>query len=226
MRSALAVAAVAACGGHVTDIQPTLQLADRSDAELARLIAAAHGGDVFAAQAQLDALSGSTDPCPAIAIAGGRIEITGGCTTRGGDAIAGSATVMNPQIWDAVAYDFESDTVYRFDRLALGQVTYDGYVRISDGATTYDADLTVGQYGVAVRSDLFYACDHTSPTCSLDGSGLELVGAGGVHVSGSITARRGQASFTLRGLDTLTATLTGDCTAWQISGSDRQQACP
>jgi len=43
-------------------------------------------------------------------------------------------------------------------------------------------DLTVESFGVTVRSDIFMDCDGTS--CSIGTSGLELIDAGGVLVSG------------------------------------------
>ncbi len=227
MRTALVLGALAACGGHTTDIQANLRIADRSDVELSRLIAASGGADMFGAQARIDELSfGTTDPCPAIAIARNQVTVTGGCTTADGVAIAGSATVTNPAGWDAVTYDYNSDSVYQFDQLAFGTMTYDGVVRISDGSTTYDADITVDDGTTALRSDLYYSCDRGSLTCSLDGSGLELVGAGGVHVSGSVVVGgTPHSSFTLQGVDRMTVSITQGCVAWQISGSDRQQVC-
>lgn len=221
------LAALAACGGHTTDIQANLKLADRSDLELSRLISAAGGADMFGAQARVDELSfGSTDPCPAIAIAGGQVTITGGCTTTDGTAIGGSATLTNPAGWDAVTYDYNADSVYQLEQLSFDAITYDGVVRISDGSTTYDADLTVDDGTAALRSDLYYSCDRGSQTCSLEGSGLLLVGAGGVHVSGSVVVGgTPHASFTLQGVDRMTVAITQGCVAWQISGSDRQQVC-
>jgi hypothetical protein len=230
MRIAFVLGALAACGGHSTDIQATLRLADRSDAEIARLVNAAGGTDMFGAQAQVESLSSGDDPCPALAIAGDQLLITGGCTTQDGVQIDGSATVTNPFAVDAITYNYQADTVYQLDQLSFTQQgfaqVYDGVVRVADSSTTYEADVTVEQQGIAVRSDLFYQCDRGSLTCSLDGSGLELVGAGGVHVSGS--AKVGSppsASFTLHGADTMTITVSQGCVAWQIAGSDRQQVC-
>ncbi len=231
MRLAFVGVALAACGGgHTTDIQPTLRIADRSDAEIARLIAAASGGEMFSAQSQVDALSLSTDPCPAIAASGDVVTLSGGCTTQDGVAIGGSATITNPTVWAQVTYREGTDTLYQLDQLSFTQhgvaQTYDGSVRITDGLATYEADITVDEQGEALRSDLLYRCDRTNQSCDLGGSGLELVGAGGVQLSGSVevgTATR--ASLTLHGVDTLAVTIAQGCVSWQIDGTDRQQLC-
>src|SRR6185503_3808432 len=63
--------ALTACGGGGgTDIDATLVFAERSDAEIARLISAAGGSDLFGAQAQVSQFANETDPCPAVAISG------------------------------------------------------------------------------------------------------------------------------------------------------------
>lgn len=234
MRIALALVtgALAACsGGHSTDIKTTLKLADRSDAELSRLVSAAGGADMFGAQAQVDSLSfGNGDPCPAISVAGNTVTLTGGCTTSDGVAIDGTASITNPIGWDQVVYNYSADTLYQFSQLSFTQqgftTSYDGSVRVSDSSTVFEADITADQLGVAVRSDVYYECDRGSLTCTLDGSGLELVGAGGVHLSGSVAVGGApHASYTLQGIDRMTVSVTQGCVAWQISGSDRVQVC-
>lgn len=232
MRIALVAGALAACsGGHTTDIKTSLKLADRSDAELARLVSASGGADMFGAQAQVDSLSfANGDPCPVVAVAGNTVNLTGGCTTRDGIAIDGAASITNPFAWDQVLYNYQADTTYHFTQLSFTQqgftTTYDGFVRVSDSSTVYDADITTDQQGIAVRSDVYYECDRGSLTCTLDGSGLELVGAGGVHLSGSVAVGgTPHASYTLQGLDKMTVSVTQGCVAWQITGSDRVQVC-
>jgi len=230
MRLAFVVVALAACGGRATDIQPTLRIADRSDAEIARLIGAAGGGEMFSAQSQVDALSLSTDKCPLIAVDGDVVTVTGGCVTNDGVTIAGTATITNPAVWAQVTYRDGADTLYELDQLAFTQQgatqTYDGSVRITDGLATYVADLTVASGGEELRSDLLYRCDRNNQSCGLDGSGLELVGAGGVQLSGSVqVGAMAHASFTLHGVDTLSVTIGGGCVMWQIGGTDRQQLC-
>ena len=231
---------LAACGGSgggSTDVKPTLVFADRSDAEIARLISAAGGTDMFSAQSRIDSFSaGNGDPCPAIAASGDTVTITGGCTTQDGIMITGSASAQNPTSFDQqVQYDFSKDTVYTFDQLALTQsgftATYDGIVKIEGTFTTYDADLTVTQSpdNVSMRSDLYYHCDAGTKVCTLSGSGLELAGAGGVLASGSVSLQNqtSTARYTLEGKDTLTATITQGCVAWKIEGTDRQSTpCP
>jgi len=231
MRLAFVGVALAACGGGPsTDIQPTLRIADRSDAEIARLISAAGGGEMFSAQSQVDALSLSTDPCPAITVEGDVVTASGGCTTKDGVAITGAVTITNPAVWSQVTYRDGADTLYQLDQLSVTQngdaQTFDGSVRITDALATYEADITVEQQGESLRSDLLYRCDRTNQICDLDGSGLELVGAGGVQVSGSVqVGAMAHASFTLHGVDTLDVTIASGCVTWQIGGTNRQQLC-
>jgi hypothetical protein len=224
---------LAACGGGgSTNVKPTLKFADRSDTEIAALINAAGGTAMFSAQAQIDQLAGSTDPCPAVAVAGSTITLTGGCTTMDGIAIAGTATVTNPTAWDQVTYNYTNDTTYELTALTFTQsgltTSYDGRITISSNFTTYDADLTSDNLGIDVRSDIHYECDRSSSTCDLSGSGIEMIGVGGALVSGSVTVAGGatSSSFTLHGVDTLTAHVTQGCVEWQISGSGRMKACP
>src|SRR5262245_21578157 len=76
-----------------TDVEPTLEFATLSDAEIGRLISAAGGGDMFSAQAQVDQFGDTfmADPCPNIAVEGSSATVTGGCTTLDGLEISGSA---------------------------------------------------------------------------------------------------------------------------------------
>lgn len=228
MKTTVLVLALAACGGGSTDIEGTLVFADRSDAEIARLISAASGTDMFSAQSAIDRFSGESDPCPAIAASGDTVTLTGGCTTADGMAIEGTATVTNPTSFDQVEYSFGDDTVYELTGWSLTQSSFtqafDGNVRI-ESFTTWDADVTVTQLGVEVRSDLHYDCESSS--CDLDGSGIEMIGVGGATVSGSVQVNNsGTASFRLRGEDTLTAAISQGCVAWTIEGTDRQKTCP
>src|SRR5687768_17520524 len=102
----LAMFALAACGGDggSTDVQPTLRFADRTDAEISRLVSAASATDGFQAQAQVSQFDdpfGDADPCPNVVedAAANRVTITGGCATADGTAIEGSVELANPLGW-------------------------------------------------------------------------------------------------------------------------------
>lgn len=233
MRRLACLVVLAACGGGgSTNVKPTLKFADRSDTELAALINAAGGTAMFSAQAQIDQFAGSTDPCPAVAVAGATITLTGGCTTTDGIAIAGTATVTNPAAWDQVAYNYANDTTYELTAMTFTQsglaTSYDGRITVADSFATYDADITSNLFGTGdMRSDIHYECDRSSNTCDLSGSGIEMIGVGGALVSGSVSVAGGatSSSFTLRGVDTLTAHITQGCVEWSISGSTRTKVC-
>ncbi|MBV8759943.1 MAG: hypothetical protein JO257_21815 [Deltaproteobacteria bacterium] len=221
-----------ACGGGgSTNVKPTLKFADRSDSEIAALINAAGGTAMFSAQSQLDQFAGTTDPCPAVAVAGSTITLTGGCTTTGGVMFGGTASVTNSPAWDQITYNPANDTTYELMAVSFTQsglaTNYDGRVTISGNYTTYDADITSNLLGIDTRSDLHYECDRGSQTCDLSGSGIELLGVGGALVGGSVTIAGGatSSSFTLRGVDTVTAHVTQGCVEWSISGTQRAHAC-
>ncbi len=232
--------AIVGCGGGgpATDIEASLVFADRSDQEILRLINAAAGTDMFSAEAQLNQLGDTSeaDPCPSVTVEGRVATITGGCTTADGVGIEGSAVVTNPLGWDRIEdYDFGSPTVYEADALTIsfGGTTsqvFDGIIRRTDSLTVYDADITVTQLDVAVRTDLYYRCTNpSSPVCTASG-GIELIGAGGAHVTGTITAdlETGQQTldFTLQGEDRLVVSRSGSCIGWSIEGTDRGMTCP
>ncbi len=227
-RLALVSVALAACGGGSTDIDPTLVFADRTDAEVARLISAASGSDMFAAQSQVNTYNDTMDACPAITVDGSTVTLTGGCTTQDGVTLGGTATITNPSAWDQVEFQFGQDEVYELTGWTMTQpgfmVGYDGVLRVSD-FQVWDADLTVtDQTATSVRSDIHY--ESSGSTCELDGSGVELVSIGGALASGTVAVTgTGTAMFTLRGKDRLTATITQGCVAWQIDGTDRQKLC-
>lgn len=240
MRHALVVLLLLGCGGGGgTDIQGTLVFADRSDLEIVRLINAAAGTEVFGAEAQLNRFGDTfdSDPCPSVTVSGNVATVTGGCTTGDGVAIEGTLTVTNPLGWDQIDdYDFGSPTVYEaraFSVTYSGQQPqiFDGTIRRSDSFTVLDADITVTQLGVALRSDLYYHCTNpSSPACTVSGSGIELVGVGGALVSGSVSidraAGRQTSQFTLQGVDRLTVIQDGSCVGWSIEGTDRGITCP
>ncbi|MBP8809102.1 MAG: hypothetical protein KBG48_28790 [Kofleriaceae bacterium] len=221
-----------------TDIASTLRFADRTDAEILRLINAAGGTEMFQAEGALGRYDDSDperDPCPAVDVQDGTAVITGGCTTMDGVTLAGYATIDNPLGFDALDYDYQSDTVYQANAFTItdsGQsITYDGELRRADQFATWDADLVVTIGGVALRSDLFYHCTNPdNPRCALSGSGLELIGVGGALVSGQVAidraAGRQTASFTLRGVDVLNVAMADGCVAWSIEGTDRGRTCP
>lgn len=231
--------ALAACGsdGGSTDVQPTLRFADRTDAELLRLIDAAGGTDLFRATGMLDQFGDTfeVEPCPTITIAGSVATVTGGCARNDGTRLEGSGAVDNPIGWDQLDYQFQDDTLYTFTGFGLvdGQTTqsFDGWLRRTDGLATWDADLTASLLGVTVRSDLYIHCTNPQqPSCAFTNSGIELVGGGGARVSGTVTASTtggGQRiDLTLQGADRLTIHSTGTCLGWQIEGTTRGMTCP
>ena len=220
-------------GGGSTDIESTLRFADRSDTEIARLVSAASGSEGFQAQATVSSFDPSfesdPDPCPAIAISGNTVTITGGCTTRDNVMIEGNASITNPLGWGdgetEIEYDFGSDSVFAFNAFAIVQASqrraYDGIFTIGSSYSELDMDLTTDSFGAVVRSDVFMDCGRTS--CTLSGSGVELVGVGGARVSGTINVagNMATASFTLKGQDTVKVTMTNNCVAWKLEGTDR-----
>ena len=231
----LALLVVVGCGGGgggSTDVKPTLSFKDRTDVELSQLINAAGGTEMFLAEDEVNQFSSSTDPCPAMAISGNTITLTGGCTTADGTTIGGSAVVTNPVAWDQIDYNYQDATDYELSALTLTTsaqtMMFDGRITITGNFTTYDADVTTDMLGTAIRSDIHYECDQGSQTCDLSGSGIELVGVGGALVSGSVkVAQTGQsASYTLKGTDTLKATVTTGCVAYTISDSSSAKTCP
>jgi len=235
---ALPILALAACGGGgSTDIEATMSFADRTDAEISRLISAAGGTDMFSAEGQIDQFGDTfeADPCPVITIDGNTATVTGGCTRIDGTEIQGSATVTNPFNWDQLDYNYGDDITYEAQQLSFiysgVTQTYDGFIRRSGDFTTWDADITTTSFGVTLRSDLYYHCSNPShPSCSLSGSGLELIGVGGAQVSGKVkvdTSTNTQVSdFTLKGTDTLTVHVANNCIGWAIEGTDRGMVCP
>lgn len=231
--------ALAACGsdGGSTDVQPTLRFADRTDAELVRLIDAAGGTDLFRATGMIDQFGDTfeVEPCPTITIAGSVATVTGGCARNDGTRLEGSGAVDNPIGWDQLDYRFQDDTLYTFTQFGLGDgqttQTFDGWLRRTDGLATWDADLTASLLGVTVRSDLYIHCTNPQqPSCAFTNSGIELVGVGGARVSGTVatsTTGGGQRiDLTLQGADRLTIHSTGTCLGWQIEGTTRGMTCP
>lgn len=233
--STLAVGFVlGACGaGGSTDVEATLVFAERSDAEIARIIGAAGGSDMFSAQSQVDRFGDTfdADPCPSIEASGKTATVTGGCTRMDGTMIMGSAIVENPAGWDQIDWE-GGDSRYEMHALAFitDNVTfsYDGFIERRDLFSTWDADVTSESLGVAMRSDLYYHCENpSSPSCDLTNSGIELVGVGGARVSGNVQIEgQSQVSrFTLQGVDRLTVEIAAGCIEWQIEGTDRRSAC-
>lgn len=233
--SSLAAAfGLGACGaGGSTDVDPTLVFAERSETEIARIISAAGGADMFGAQAQVDQFGDTfdADPCPAIEVSGDTATVTGGCTRADGTQVLGAAVVTNPAGWDQIDW-FGGDSRYELHQLAFvtqgATFTYDGFIERRDNFTTWDADLMVTSFGVTVRSDLYYHCENpSSPSCDLTNSGIELVGVGGALASGNVSIE-GQAqvsTFDLRGVDRLRVRIEGGCVAWEIEGTDRRTVC-
>jgi hypothetical protein len=228
---------VAGCGGGgSTDIEGTLVFAERSDLEIARLINAAGGTDMFMVQGQIDQFGDTfdtVDPCPTIAIDGDTATITGGCTTADGVMIGGTALAVNPFSWDQIDYE-GGDSMYEAHALSFTQSgftrTYDGFISRPGDFSTWDADVTVTESGVAMRSDLYYHCSNPSnPSCSVSGSGLEMIGVGGATVSGKVRVNldtgESTADYTLKGADTLTVHITRTCVEWQVEGTERRSVC-
>lgn len=233
--STLAVSfVVGACGaGGSTDIQGTLVFAERSDAEIARIIGAAGGSDMFGAQSQLDQFGDTfeVDACPTLAVSGDTVTVTGGCTREDGTMITGSAVVVNPAGWDQLDWE-GGDSRYEFQQLTFTTenttFSYDGFIERRDTFSTWDADLTVASFGVTLRSDLYCHCENPQrPSCDLTNSGIELVGVGGALASGTveIDGQSQVSDFTLRGVDRLTVRIAAGCVAWQIEGTERRSAC-
>lgn len=240
MRTTLALLSLlAGCdGGAGTDIEASLVFADRSDVEIVRLINAATGTDMFRAEAQLNRFGDTfeTDPCPSVAIDGRVATITGGCTTADGTEIGGTAIVTNPLGWDPIEdYDFRSPTEYAADGFTVSfgganPMVFDGTIRRTDSLTVYDSDITVTQVDTTVRSDLVHRCtDPSNPTCTTAG-GVELIGAGGAHVTGTVTVDRMTGlqtiDYVLQGQDRLIVTRGSTCIEWSIEGTDRAFTCP
>jgi hypothetical protein len=230
----LLVGACGGGGGGSTDIEGTLRFADRSDVEISRLVSAATGSEGFQAQATLSSFDNSfdtdPDPCPAVAVSGNTVSITGGCTTRDMATIEGSGTITNPLGWGSgdteLEYDYGSDSVYELHGFAFVQSGqrrgYDGVFIIGSGYSELDMNVTTDLFGVGVRSDIFMDCNRSG--CTLSGSGVELVGVGGARVSGSVlvAGQTASASFTLKGLDTVKVTMENNCVSWQLEGTDRK----
>jgi hypothetical protein len=230
----VAVSLVACGSGGSTDVDPTLVFAERSDAEISRIIGAAGGGDMFSAQSQVDQFGDTFEPdaCPTIAISGNTATVTGGCTRADGTMIMGEAIVENPAGWDQIDWT-GGDSRYELHQLAFvmdGGVTfsYDGFIERRDTFSTWDADLTATSFGVTMRSDLYYHCENpSSPSCDLTNSGIELFDVGGALVSGNvhIDGQSQVSDFDLRGVDRMTVHIAGGCVGWQIEGTDRRAAC-
>ena len=225
------VVLLGACGGSggSTDIESTLRFAERSDTEISRLVSAATGTEGFQAQAIIQQFDDPFEPdptCPNIVLSGDKVTITGGCTTADGTTIEGSASVTNPLDWgDAYEYDFDDDTVYELDNFTLAESgfrqSFSGVFVLSGSFTERDMDITADFLGVAVRSDIFIECSRSS--CSVSGSGVELVGVGGAKVSGSLklSGQTVTGSFTLEGADTVKVTMENNCVSWKLEGTDR-----
>lgn len=236
---AVPMLALVACGGGggSTDIDGTIVFADRTDAEVQRFINAAGGVEMFSAISVVDQFGDTFDAdpnCPTIAIDGDTATITGGCT-RSTDQmmIAGSALVTNPFSWDQIDYNFGDETHYEMTGFAITQgsftTTYNGFADRPD-LQTYDADVTVDQMGVALRSDVHYHSNSSGTSISISGSGLELVGVGGATLSGHVNVSSNfedsTQDYTLSGVDKLTVHVGNNCLAWSIEGTDRGMTCP
>ena len=237
---AAALWVLSACGGGLdedaptdTDIEPTLVLRGRSEAELLRLMDAGTGGDARALEIWIEFLDDDydPDPCPLITVAGKTATITGGCTRLDGTEIQGYAVVTNPFAWRRIDHDPSSERVYEAHQLTLtnGSWTtiYDGIVRYSYDLNRFDADVTLSDDGMTVRTDLAYAC--TWPICTFAG-GIELIGGGGAHVSGWSNDDYGpgepMGEFSLRGANQLTYRVFPTCTEWWISNTSLGHDCP
>jgi hypothetical protein len=234
--------ALTACGGvgGSTDIEGTLRMSDLTDLEITRLVGAASASEGFAAQGQLHQFDDpfAEDPCPTVIedLAANTVTITGGCTNLDDLTIEGTAVITNPLGWgDNLEYDFTAASTYEFDDFAQvfggtagTRMAWDGVFTSGAQFSELDMDLTTDQLGVAVRSDLYLECDRTS--CEHGESGLELVGVGGVRVSGTIgvAGQTATGSLTLSGVDTVRVTIANNCVEWELVGSDRggrQGAC-
>lgn len=240
MRTLCALAGLAACTGtsaHTTDVKPTLSFAALDDATITRLVQAAAGADIFAAQSQVEQYSTSSGSCPVIGVLGSSVTLTGGCTDSSGVMLGGAALIDNPTSWEGVPYDGSQPTVYTFEQLTVTTAStmqsYNGLVSLLDSMSVYQADLDGTVQGVKVRSDLYLQCasaGSTQTSCRLTTSGVELSGRGGALVSGTILesslGSQLTANLVLDGADTLTASIAQGCVGWTISDSSNAKTCP
>jgi hypothetical protein len=234
------LALLAACGdeaGGSTDIRGTLRFEDRTDTEIARMINAAVGAEMFQAQARVDQFGDTfdPDPCPNISISGTTATVTGGCTTRDGVVIGGAAVVTNPHNWDQVEVGFGADAVYEMTDLSFTDGTFtqrfDGRIEIGGDFLSWDADLTTDSFDIQLRSDIYMSCsgNASQATCRVSNSGLELIDVGGATVSGTqrLANNRVTTDLTLRGVDTLQVHVADNCVEWHVEGTSRMSmVCP
>jgi hypothetical protein len=226
------------CGGvgGSTDVDPTLSFSDLTDLEISRLVSAATASEGFGAQAQLyqfdDPFEESDCPTVVEDLGANTVTITGGCTTADEMTIEGVAIIRNPQGWGELEYQFGEDSFHEFQGFALtfstniaSRMAWDGSMRTTLGLGELDLDLETDNFGVVVRSDLYMEC--SGNTCEHGSSGLELVGKGGVLVSGTIGVggQTANGSLTLRGVDTVQVTIANNCVAWEVVGTDRSFDC-
>jgi hypothetical protein len=231
-----AIAVLGACGGGggSTDVKPTLSFADRTDLEISRLVSAAAGSEGFQAEGQIFRFDDpiDPDPCPNVIedASANHVSVSGGCTMADGTAVEGSADLTNPAGWGNLDYDFRSDSVYSFSQLAIVssgfRTSYDGIVDIGPSYQHLDMNLTSELLGVVVLTDVYMECSGSG--CEIMNSGVELVGVGGALVSGKIgvTGQATEGNLTLRGVDTVKVTITSNCVAWRLEGTDRAHTCP
>jgi hypothetical protein len=234
---ALPLATLIACGGGggSTDIEGTVTFSALTDPEISRFISAVGGSEMFQAESAADQFGDTFDldpACPTITVDGDTVTVVGGCTNVDGVTIDGTVIAHNPTSWDQVDYD-GGDSLYEMQGLVITQngfsMSYDGFVSRGDNFQTWDADVTVSQLGAAMRSDLYVHCS-TSGTCSISGSGLELIGVGGATASGKIHVDLEDftqtSDFTLHGTDTLEVHINEqNCIQWSIEGTDRGTVC-
>jgi hypothetical protein len=225
----IATLAVAGCGGGEdggsTDIEPTIVFADRSDAEIARLINAAGGGEMFAGMNVVGGfVYGSVDSaCPTVVREAYDATITGGCTQVNGTVIQGSATLHDTQ---RAHYDMQALAITQGGATVIYHGVADRIGRDTETSSdeTYDGDVTVDAMGAQLRSDIYYRTEWNETAADITDSGIELIGVGGATVSGHI--ERGTEDYTLTGVDTVTAHIEDDCVAWSIAGTGRGATCP
>lgn len=232
----LASQVTTACdGGQTTNIEPTLELAAQSDADLLRIAEAATGREALEIQRYLLEIFEHplhSDPCPAIAIddLAHAVTIVGGCQRADGTVVEGRAHIANPMRWADQLGRGRSDVPTRYELdLAVTQYgfeqAYTGYIELGPAGAYVDIDLWIAKLGQHVRTDVRIACGVHG--CRVLGGGVELLGAGGVHVSGFASTNAGETHVELTGIGRLDFDMADGCRQWRVLDTPRSYiSCP
>lgn len=235
MKLALALAPLAflvACGDDGGGESPPRQFNfdEAAESDIAMFIAIASGTHIEDAHRDIRRYaqpSNPPDPCPAQAVAGSVVTLTGGCTTQNGITIAGTATLTNPISWTGVEYDGNQNEIYAFTDYVetteiAGERRLDGQIVFGQNNNPADADLVTGIGEVDARTDLVIACGAAG--CDFSGT-AEIVGVGMATVMGQRPTGSVETMLNLRGADTLEVTLGfgagGPCAEWRVVETGR-----